>query len=235
MGEDDMFSDLAVSQGSPVRRWTAVASFSLQAALVGVALVYPLFHLEPLPLIMRTLLPQVTTFEGPQRTERNVGHAGGPTVHPFVVNTHIFLGPRVNRSSVDPGPLQPPGIGIAGDRYQTGIDELLAGDHGRPLPTIAAQPRPPRISLIMEGNLIHKVEPQYPQIAKQLHIEGIVIVKALISRDGVITRAEAESGQSLLAQAALAAVKQWRYRPYYLNHEPIEVETEITVNFVLQH
>jgi protein TonB len=62
-----------------------------------------------------------------------------------------------------------------------------------------------------------------------------VIVKAIINRDGIITRAEAESGQTLLAQAALAAVRQWRYRPYYLNHEPIEVETEITVKFFLGH
>jgi protein TonB len=60
-------------------------------------------------------------------------------------------------------------------------------------------------------------------------------VKAIISRDGIITHAEAESGQTLLAQAALAAIRQWRYRPYYLNHEPIEVETEIRVNFVLGH
>ena len=235
VGEDAMFSDLAASEGSPVRRWTAMASFSLQAALVAVALVYPLFHLESLPPVVRTLLPQVTTFEGPPRPQRNFGHAGGPSIHPFVVNTHVLLGPRVNSGNVESGPPQPPVIGIAGDGYQTGLNDLLAADHGRQLPTIAAQPRPPRISLIMEGNLIHKVEPQYPLIAKQLHIEGTVIVKAIISRDGDITRAEAESGQTLLAQAALAAVRQWRYRPYYLNHEPIEVETEITVNFVLGH
>ena len=229
-----MFSDLAVSQGRPMRRLTAIASFTLQAALVGVALVYPLFHLESLPPVMRTLLPHVRTFEGTQRLERTSGHAGGTTIRPFVVNSHIFLGPRVNASNVDPGPLQPPGIGITGTRYQAGIDDLLAGDHGRPLPTIALQSHV-RTSVMMEGNLIHKVEPQYPAIAKQLHIEGRVIVKAIIGRDGVITHAEAESGQTLLAQAALAAVRQWRYRPYYLNHEPVEVETEITVNFVLGH
>jgi protein TonB len=108
------------------------------------------------------------------------------------------------------------------------------GDYVRPVPTFAVQPHP-RTSVMMEGNLIHKVEPQYPVIARQLHIEGSVMVKAIISRDGVITHAEAESGQALLAQAALAAVRQWRYRPYYLNHEPIEVETEITMNFVLAH
>ena len=88
---------------------------------------------------------------------------------------------------------------------------------------------------MMQGNLIHKVEPQYPVRATQLHIQGAVIIKAIIGRDGVIERAEVERGLPLLVQASLAAVRQWRYRPYYLNNEPIEVETEITINFVLQH
>ncbi|MGH9517004.1 MAG: energy transducer TonB [Terriglobales bacterium] len=234
MGEDSVFSDFAVSQGSPVRRWTAMASFSLQAALVGAALVYPLFHVDALPPIVRTLLPKVATFEAPARPQRNFGHVGGPTIQPIVVNNHTFLFQRTARNTSDPGPTQLPSIGIVGDRYQPGIDQLLTSDYARPLPTFAVQPHR-RTSVMMEGNLIHKVEPQYPAIAKQLHIEGSVIVKAIISRDGVITHAEAESGQTLLAQAALAAVRQWRYRPYYLNHEPIEVETEVTVNFVLAH
>ena len=229
-----MFSDLAVSQGTTVRRWTAVASFTLQAALVGAALVYPLFHVESLPPMMRSLLPPVATFEPPTRLQRNFGHAGGLTIQPLVVNNHTFLFQRATPITGDTGPMQPPTIGIAGSRYQPGVDQLFANDYARPLPPIAVPPHL-RTSVMMEGNLIHKVEPQYPAIAQQLHIEGTVIVKAIISRDGVITHAEAESGQTLLAQAALAAVRQWRYRPYYLNHEPIEVETEITVNFVLGH
>jgi protein TonB len=129
---------------------------------------------------------------------------------------------------------QPPQIGILGDRNQEGLHSIMS-EYVHPLPTAPTKSRTLRQSVIMEGNLIYQVEPQYPAIAKQLHIEGTVIVRAIISRDGVITRAEAESGQTLLARAALAAVRQWRYRPYYLNHEPIEVETEITVNFVLGH
>ena len=235
MGEDAMFSDLAVSQGSPIRRWTAMASFTLQAALVGVALVYPLFHMDSLPPLMRTLLPPVATFEAPARQQTSVGHAGGPTIHPFIVNSHALISLHTTPTTGDPGPVQPPGVNIAGDRYQPGIDQFIASDYAQPLPTFAAPPHPPRTSVMMEGNLIHKVEPQYPTIAKQLHIAGSVIVKAYISRDGVITRAVVESGPPLLVQAALDAVRQWRYRPYYLNHEPIEVETEITVNFVLGH
>jgi len=92
-----------------------------------------------------------------------------------------------------------------------------------------------RVSEVMEGNLIHRIEPQYPPIAKQIRLEGSVILKAIISREGNIARLEVASGPGVLALAAKEAVGQWKYRPYLLNGEPIEVETEITVNFVLAH
>jgi protein TonB len=85
----------------------------------------------------------------------------------------------------------------------------------------------------MEGNLIHRVEPQYPVIARQLHLQGAVVLKAIISREGIIAKVEVASGPALLARAAKDAVQQWRYRPYLLNGDPVEVETQITVNFVL--
>ena len=91
-----------------------------------------------------------------------------------------------------------------------------------------------RQSVIMEGNLIHRVQPEYPFIAKQIHLQGTVVLKAVISREGVIEQATVIAGSDLLARSALTAVRQWRYRPYYLNHEPVEVETQITVNFVLE-
>ena len=85
----------------------------------------------------------------------------------------------------------------------------------------------------MEGNLIHRVEPQYPAIARQIHLEGAVVLKAMISKEGNIEQLEVASGPGLLAVAAKEAVRQWKYRPYFLNGQPIEVETQITVNFVI--
>jgi periplasmic protein TonB len=85
----------------------------------------------------------------------------------------------------------------------------------------------------MEGNLIRRVEPQYPAIAKQIHLQGAVVLNAIISRDGNIERIEVASGPALLALAAREAVRQWKYRPYLLNGEPVEVQTQITVNFTL--
>ena len=86
---------------------------------------------------------------------------------------------------------------------------------------------------MMQGNLIKRVEPSYPILAKQAGIQGIVLIKAVINREGSIERADVVSGHPLLAHAALEAVRQWKYRPYYLNNEPVEVETQITVKFVL--
>jgi protein TonB len=85
----------------------------------------------------------------------------------------------------------------------------------------------------MEGNLIRRVEPQYPAIAKQIHLEGVVVLNAIISREGNIERVDVASGPGVLALAAREAVRQWKYRPYFLNGEPVEVETQITVNFTL--
>jgi protein TonB len=85
----------------------------------------------------------------------------------------------------------------------------------------------------MEGNLIRRVQPEYPALAKQARIQGTVVLRAVIDREGIIQDLQVISGHPLLVQAALNAVRQWRYRPYYLNDQPVEVETQVTVNFSL--
>jgi protein TonB len=230
-----MFSGLSEVQEAPVRRWTAIVSFTLQAAVVAVALVYPLLHPQSLPPVMRSLFLPASNPEAPVQPQRAIAHEGGSAFrHAIVVNNRRWSFTQSTRSTDDIGTNQPPGISdVIGDPGP-GVAHSIMGDYVRPMPTPPVQTKPFRQSVMMEGNLIHKVEPQYPAIAKQLHIEGTVLVKAVISREGVITRAEAERGQAFLAKAALEAVRQWRYRPYYLNNQPIEVETEIIVNFVLQ-
>jgi protein TonB len=93
--------------------------------------------------------------------------------------------------------------------------------------------KPPLVSVMMQGNLVHRVEPVYPAIARSAGVQGTVLVRALISPQGHIEQAQVISGSPLLSAAALSAIKEWKYRPYILNGNPIEVETEITVNFVL--
>jgi protein TonB len=86
---------------------------------------------------------------------------------------------------------------------------------------------------MMDGYLIRRVQPDYPIIAKQARIQGPVVLAAVISTDGAIERMHVLSGHAMLIPAAINAVKQWRYRPYVLNGDPIEVDTQITVIFSL--
>ena len=99
-----------------------------------------------------------------------------------------------------------------------------------PTPTVS---REFRKSSMLEGMLIRKVQPVYPQLARTARIQGPVVVYALISKAGTMENVRAISGHPMLVGAAVDAVSQWRYRPYILNSEPIEVETQITVNFYL--
>jgi protein TonB len=98
----------------------------------------------------------------------------------------------------------------------------------------AATPQRVRVSQgVSQGLLIHKVQPSYPPLARQARIQGVVVLQALIGKDGTITNLHVVSGHPMLTNSALEAVKEWRYKPYYLNGEPVEVETTINVNFTL--
>ena len=97
-------------------------------------------------------------------------------------------------------------------------------------------PRPTRVRVsegVSQGLLIKKVEPVYPQEAREKHIQGLVVMKAEISQEGDVTEVDLISGHPLLAPAALEAVKQWKYKPYLLNGKPVIVETQVSVSFQL--
>lgn len=141
--------------------------------------------------------------------------------------------------SIAPPPVNLNGLGVSGgtgdpaarngalDSIGSGLNAIVPP----PPPTPSAHP--PRVSRMMEGNLIYRVQPQYPALARQARVQGIVVLRAMISREGKIENLQAVGGPLLLVKSAIDAVLQWRYRPYYLNNEPVEVETQVTVNFML--
>jgi len=228
-----MFSGLPVAQP---KRWTTLFSFTLQAAVVSAALVFPLLYPHSLPDAFahrRIFLPMREGDTHIQPTHGAVPSTGTVHLDPIVVNRSTFSFRRnVSEGEVKGTPQAPPFTNVMGSK--DGIPDGLVSDAGR------AIPRPPvaslaalRVSRMMEGNLIHRVDPPYPFIAREAGVQGTVVIKAIISRDGAIEREELLSGSPLLANAALDAVRRWKYRPYYLNGEPVEVETQITVNFVL--
>ena len=102
------------------------------------------------------------------------------------------------------------------------------------IPVTEANIAPRKVTVssgVAQGLLVHQVAPQYPAQAKQWGIEGTVVLQAVIGKDGTVHDVHALRGNPLLTQAAVDAVKQWRYRPYSLNGEPVEADTQISVRF----
>ena len=229
-----MFQGLDASQAHPVRRWTAIVSFTLQAMLIAAALVAPLLRPASLPdasSFRRIFLPMP---EGVQRprvapTASNPVTSSAP-VFPIMVR----IGPAMHIADTGQRTGEVAQAPLIGTPDGTDIPNFLADTHYQPVPRppVTASHNP-SISRIMEGNLLRRVEPHYPEIAVRMGIQGTVVIKALISRDGTVEHPQVMSGQAFLAAAAMDAVKVWRYRPYYLNGQPVDVETQITVNFVL--
>jgi protein TonB len=234
-GEDTMFAGIDTLGVNPRRRWTTLGSFTLQAAVLAAAFVLPLLYPQGLPdaVARRPIFVPLSAPEPPSTTGAQDSHQGraGSVAYArrLIVNRDNgahFPGLRAQAITTEAPPDLPPGTGNAG----------RGPDLARFLPPTVSPvlgDRPP-ISVMMQGNLIYRFEPVYPAIAKMAGVQGTVLIKAVISAQGRIGRAQVVTGSPLLARAALDAVKQWRYRPYYLNGVPVEVETEITVYFVLR-
>ena len=86
---------------------------------------------------------------------------------------------------------------------------------------------------IMQGQILTKVTPKYPEDAKKARIQGVVTLKAVISKDGTVDRLSVLSGPASLQQSSLDAVRQWTYKPFLLNGQPVEIETTINVHYSL--
>ena len=80
-----------------------------------------------------------------------------------------------------------------------------------------------------------KIQPAYPPNALRMRIEGPVKLLATVGKNGSVTEVKVVSGDQLLTQSAVDAVKQWKYKPYLLNGDPVEIQTEISINFKLPH
>ena len=247
MLEDEMFADsmLETSWAQRLRRsWTTLTSFGLQALIIGLLLLLPVLKTVGLPSA-RTVSTPITMGSragdpapirhgrpsSPTPTEVAPGRLRMPTrVPPTIAAGGVERDP-VGESEAGPGPV---GTGFPiGGPDGLRIPGLLSGNnHIMPAapPTIA---RTFRTSRMLEGMLIRRVQPVYPPMAKAARIQGPVVVYALISKVGTMENVRAVSGHPLLVPATIDAVSQWRYRPYILNGEPIEVETQITVNFYL--
>jgi len=229
----DSISDPRLDHGS--RRWTTLVSFILQAVAVAALLMLPFLSTQGLPGLsfVSHLMVPISHAPTPVHAQQMPGSGSVSNHSLFVEPDHI----PVNIVTTDDGELAIPNL-PTGTAVSTGAfaDTIgIIGATGQAVPTLTSVPvvHPPRVSVMMEGNLIHRVQPQYPALAKQARIAGTVVLQAVISREGGIENLQVVSGPPMLVRAAIDAVRQWRYRPYALNGDPVEVDTQVTVNFVL--
>jgi protein TonB len=220
------------------RGWTTLASFTMQALGLSLLLAIPLIWvqrppqlhwLQPLASPAAPAPPAPTPGAGHQRTASTRNSIQQQFIAPASIPVTIAM----NDSASVPSAPDLSQIG-SGPGHERGTVPGGLGD-GNP---VVIPPRPVAIKPLVvsdlgEGSLLHRVQPTYPPIAREARVQGAVELRAIISKTGTIENLVVVSGQPMLVKSAIDAVRQWRYRPYILNHEPIEVETEITVNFLL--
>jgi periplasmic protein TonB len=222
-----------------IKRRAILISFLLEILVIVALVLMPLLG-KGESIAARIFVPTVPYSPG-SAPHTAPQHPGSP-VHPVC---HFCAPPSIPNVIVthDPTPSnildQPPGVDSIPGAPQS--DGVIGGN---PALQPKTQPRPPAppatvrraVSGSVEAALLtHRVEPQYPPLARQLHREGRVELHAIIAADGSIKSLEVISGDPLFFQSAMAAVQEWHYRPTILDGAPIEVDTHITVIYTLAH
>jgi protein TonB len=218
------------------RNWM-FATFGFNAAILAALIAIPLFHpamLTPMmnKWLIETPAPQVEETKPVVQPQHQTTLASEIFEHSLVMPRQIPTGAWIPDSGGDVGP----GTAVSFDPSAMGTgspDNPFGGHQVRPYVRQSERPTPNVSKGVMEGLLIYRVLPVYPAMARAIHAAGTVHLQASISCDGAIENLRVLDGPPLLQQAAIDAVKQWRYKPYLLNGQPVEVETTINVEFQL--
>jgi periplasmic protein TonB len=230
-----MFAEslLESSTGRKRKRWPVATAFTVQTIIAAVVVIVPLLSTGVIPLSARMSSPRVTPVDPPPvervkpRPDSSLhsGPAPARQLEVVLVNDNknrINWGrPKIGTSDVTEVRVGDPNVG-----RRDAIPDLGTGNSADVKLEVKRI-----VSANTEAQLINRVDPVYPRPAVLAGIQGQVKLHAIIARNGRIESLELISGHPMLVQAALEAVRQWRYRPYYLNGEAVEVETFITVNF----
>ena len=234
-----MFEDALMESGGKIRTrrgWFSGLATICNSSIVCLLVLLPLLHPASLP--KQTLNTLLAAPASPIQPLPRVTRAANVTLSAALVNP--FTPPLIvpnTISTVDREPTPVIGIGINplardGVGALNGIPDSIG--NAAPMQVRVAPSRKPVISSgVMEGRKLSGAEPRYPTIAIASRIQGTVSLAATISKTGAIENLRVTSGPPMLAPAAVDAVQTWRYRPYLLNGEPVEVETTIRVIFNL--
>lgn len=239
-----MFEDSLIESGGKLktaRGRTTTFSFVLEAIIVGILVLIPLLFTEALPkaqLMMALVAPPPPPPPPPPPAVVHVVKQVETDIVNNQLRTPTKIPKKVEMIKEEEAP-PPMSAGVVGGvpggvpgGQMGGVIGGIIGNTPVAVPKVAVQRV--RVSQgVTQGMVLHKVNPTYPPLARTARVQGSVILAAVIGKDGTIQNLHVISGHPLLTQAALDAVKQWRYRPYILNGEPVEVDTQVTVNFTL--
>jgi protein TonB len=240
-----MFEDSLIESGGKLRtkrgRMTFF-SFILEAIIVIILILIPLMFTEALPkgqLMTFLVAPPPPPPPPPPPAAVKVVKQVETDIVNNQLRTPTKIPQKVEMIKEEEAP--PPNMGVVGGvpggvpgGQMGGVIGGIISSTPVAVPKVAAPTRVRVSSGVTQGLKIHDVQPQYPQMAKIARVQGPVVLAAVIGKDGTIQNLHVISTASpLLVQAALDAVKQWRYKPYILNGEAVEVDTTITVNFTL--
>ena len=239
-----LFAEALLETRAANRGWTTLVTYVAEAILVGLVVVAPMLNTMVLPT-MRVSAPLAvralgdpTSTPPPQSAGHSLGMQSPSSPSALLAPRQIPLHVLPEGEEVSPPVIPGSGSGMQGKNGPGDANGVLWGMPGgnAVVPTLVPSSPPPsrlRVSQLSPADLISGPRPQYPAMARLARIEGTVVLNAVIARDGSIQRLQALSGHPMLVSAAVDAVRQWRYRPYILNGEAVEVETQITVNFKL--
>jgi protein TonB len=234
---EDSLVESRVGQVSSSKRWTMLASVGLQVAVASLVMMLPLLHPEAMPFRLeapKVLMPLLPKPPVPVVIERESAASSSSVAIPNAMRPLIPTLLQGTDAAANDAP--PPAAFGSEMRMPYGLpSEIGVGGGSGPVVSVAPA-RTPAVPLhvstgVLAGILIAPIHPVYPAIAKAAHVEGSVVVEAVISRKGTIESLHVVSGPAMLQSAALEAIREARYQPYRLNGEPTEVQTTITVNF----
>jgi periplasmic protein TonB len=238
--EGDLFYDSLVVSGAksrPRNPLAAVGSVTILSLLLLALVVIPLFHTDTLPkreaLTMLYVPPAATSnVTGPPlTTSTSRGIPRDMRIPSPVHTTQDAPSPPADTAGALVGGV--PG-GVVGGIPGGVLGAVLRSTSSAPVLATTLAPKRIRVpARTAEANLVYDVAPSYPPEAGRARIEGTVVLLAVIGKDGTVQDVRVEKGVPVLAQAAIEAVRQWRYRPYLVNGEPVEVDSQITINFTL--
>jgi protein TonB len=242
-----MFEDSLIESGGRLktkRGWTSLVSFALEFMIIGVMVLIPLIFTEALPkgttMFLLVAPPPPPPPPPPAAAVVKVVKVIQTDIVNGELRTPTKIPKKVEMIKEEEAPPQMAATGVVGGVPGGVPGGSMGGVIGSVLsatpvavPKIATPQRVRVSSGVVSGLLLRKVQPNYPPLARQARIQGVVVLQAQISKEGAIENLQLISGHPMLAPAAIEAVKQWKYKPYLLNGEPVEVETQVQVNFTL--